>query len=108
MSRRTALRFLLPVLLVTGAVAAWLTLRPAPGPDGPTDEVESGAGTQLRGFTFTDFEGGKRRLRVRARLGSFDAQGGFWWGRNTGGVTNRFLPAGRTEAHRIVEESSSR
>jgi lipopolysaccharide export system protein LptA len=51
--------------------------RPAARPEAPAGEIEPGIGTQLQGFTFTDFEGGRRRLRVRARLGSFDAQGGF-------------------------------
>jgi hypothetical protein len=37
----------------------------------------------------------------------FDATDGYWWGKNTGSVTNRFVPTTLADGHRLVEELSS-
>ena len=73
MPRPGALRVLVPLLLLAGAAVAWLLLRTPSRPAGPPEGIEPGTGTQLEGFTFTDFEGGRRRLRVKRVSESFDS-----------------------------------
>lgn len=77
MSRARGLRLAIPILLVAAALSVWFALRRAEAPAAPAAGLGPGTDTMLVGFTFTDLEGGRRRLSVSAKLGSFDTQGGF-------------------------------
>ncbi|HEX6852337.1 MAG TPA: LptA/OstA family protein [Candidatus Polarisedimenticolaceae bacterium] len=77
MARLRGLRLAIPILLVAGAASIWLVLRRSDRPVASLSDVGPGTDTHIEGFTFTDLVGGRRRLSVSAKLGSFDAQGGF-------------------------------
>lgn len=77
MPRARGWRLAIPILLVAAAASIWFVLRRTDAPVLPAVGLGPGTDTMLVGFTFTDLEGGRRRLSVSAKLGSFDAQGGF-------------------------------
>lgn len=77
MQRLRVLRTLLPLFLVLFVVAVVLTLRSRPAGGKLPAEVVQQTGARASGFSFSDLLQGRRRLMVKARLGSMDNQGAF-------------------------------